>query len=97
MGILTTDEVIRELRLDDDFDKVIIEEYIAEAASFLTVKTGHDFTKDSSIDPLVKRAAKTYIRMQFADTEESSKYGWSLDQIIGDIQDELRLKACRQA
>lgn len=61
-GILSNEEMVAILNLDDDYSPLSrLEELSKEASQFLYQKTGHDWSVDEEINKTAKGAARDYI------------------------------------
>lgn len=61
-GILSNEEMVAMLNLDDDYSPLSkLEGLSKEASQFLYQKTGHDWSADETINETAKGAARDYI------------------------------------
>lgn len=61
-GILSNEEMIAMLNLDDDYSPLSkLEGLSREASQFLYQKTGHDWSADETVNETAKGAARDYI------------------------------------
>lgn len=94
--ILSNDEVRKAIFVDFDFDEEELKRYADLATSFLKEKTGRDFSKDATIEPLAKQCAVLYIRQQYFGSTDYNKdhdYSIGITGILVDLQNiAFRLK-----
>lgn len=87
--ILNTEEVAKAINVDPDFDNDVLKSYAESATSFISIKTGHDFSKDSPIEPLAKQCARLYIRQLHYGSNGYNKehdYSFGISGMLVDLQ-----------
>ena len=87
--ILNTEEVAKAINVDPDFDNDVLKSYAESATSFISIKAGHDFSKDSPIEPLAKQCARLYIRQLHYGSNGYNKehdYSFGISGMLVDLQ-----------
>lgn len=89
--IITVDEARAILRLDGDYPEEELKAIIAEAISFVNRKTGNEWDKELTVDPVAKLAVRYKIQEIFYH-DEDHKFSETVVSLCEDLRDVLRLR-----
>ena len=90
--IITVDEAKAILRLDGDYPEEELKAIIAEATSFVNRKTGNEWDRELTVDPVAKLAVRYKIQEIFYH-DDDHKFSETVVSLCEDLRDVLRLRS----